>query len=222
MNLDPHDKDSVSRMLGKWVIEMSEMTALKWNDYDAMKSFISREKDTVRLPYDRNSKDFPRQSIIIGTVNPEHVGYLKDITGNRRYWITKFNGPVDLVGLEKHADQLWAEAVCCYKQEPLFLHGEAEMMQALEAQARMPEDPMKSSVAKWVRENSDTEVATTNDVLEWLGVPMKNISRADQSRIAQSLVEMGWQKEIKREGGVFSTMFRRPWRETIAKAVDNL
>jgi predicted P-loop ATPase len=210
MNLDPHEKDSISMMLGKWVIEMSEMTALRWHDANAMKSFITREKDTVRLPYERHAKDFPRQSIFIGTVNPEHVGYLNDITGNRRYWITKFNGPVDLMGLEKVADQLWAEAVQCYRQEPLFLRGEAELMQALEAQARMPEDPLKSNVVKWMRENPDTDVVTTNTVLEWLGVPMKSVNRADQSRIAQSLIEMGWQKEITREGGVFNTQFRRP------------
>lgn len=222
MNLDPHEKDSISMMLGKWIIEMSEMTALRWHDANAMKSFITREKDTVRLPYERHAKDFPRQSVFIGTVNPEHVGYLNDITGNRRYWITKFNGPVDLMGLEKAADQLWAEAVTCYKSEPLFLRGEAELMQALEAQARMPEDPLRANVVKWMRENVDTEVTTTNTVLEWLGVPMKNVNRSDQSRIAQALIEMGWEKEITRDGGVYNTQFRRPWRETIAKAVESL
>jgi hypothetical protein len=117
---------------------------------------------------------------------------------------------------------LWAEAVTCYKQEPLFLRGEAELMQALEAQARMPEDPVRSNVVKWIRENNETDVTTTNNVLEWLGVPMKNINRADQSRIAQALVEMGWEKEIVRDGGVFNTQFRRPMGEVMARAREEL
>ena len=150
-------------------------------------------------------------------MNPEHVGYLNDITGNRRYWITKFHGPVDLIGLENNADQLWAEALSCYKQEPLYLKGEAELMQALEAQARMPEDPLKSSVMKWVRDNNEVDVVATNEILEWMGVPMKNINRADQSRVAQSLVEIGWAKEVSREGGMWNTQFRRPQREILER-----
>ena len=222
MSLDPHDKDSINRMLGKWIIEMSELTALKWNDYDAMKSFISRETDTVRMPYDKHAKDFPRQSIFIGTVNPEHVGYLKDVTGNRRYWIVKFNGPVDMLGLEKDCDQLWAEAKMKYESEELCLRGEAEVLQALEAQARMPEDPLRANVVKWVRENGDIDVVSTNDILEWLGVPLKNVSRSDQSRIAQSLVEMGWEKEVKRDGAVYTTFYRRPLREIMEREAGKL
>jgi len=215
MQLDPHAKDSIAMMLGKWVIELSEMTALRWHDANSLKSFITREKDTVRLAYERHAKDFPRQSIFIGTVNPEHVGYLNDITGNRRYWIVRFNGQVDLVSLENDCDQLWAEARLRYEDEKPYLSGDAEKLQVLEAQARMPEDPMRSNVVRWVRDNPETMEITTDGILEYLGVPMKSINRADQSRIAQALVEMGWDKVIMRDSGVFTTKYRRPLREQL-------
>lgn len=213
MNLDPHAKDAIHMMLGKWIIELSEMTALRWHDANSLKSFITREKDTVRLSYERNAKDFPRQSIFIGTVNPEHVGYLNDITGNRRYWIVRFIGQVDLIGLEKDSDQLWAEARAVYEKEQLYLTGEAEQLQTMEAQARMPEDPMRGHVVRWVKENPEVLECTTETILEYLGVPMKSINRGDQSRIAQALIELGWDKKLHREQGIFATKYIRPLRD---------
>lgn len=213
MMLDPHQKDSIAMMLGKWVIELSEMTALKWADVNALRSFLTRPTDTVRLAYERHAKDFPRQSIFIGTVNPEHVGYLTDVTGNRRYWVVRFNGPVDLIGLENDCDQLWAEARAVYETEKLYLTGEAEQLQALETQARMPEDPMRKNVINWMKANTGVIETTTEDVLEYLGIPLKQVSRGDQSRIAQALIEMGWVKDVRRENGIFSTYYRKPLRE---------
>lgn len=218
MQLDPHAKDAIHMMLGKWVIELSEMTALRWADANALKSFITREKDTVRLSYERHAKDFPRQSIFIGTVNPEHVGYLNDITGNRRYWVVKFNGNVDLIRLENDCEQLWAEAKAVYAEERPYLSGEAEQLQALETQARMPEDPMRGNVVRWVRENPGVNEITTEEILEYLGVPMKSVTRADQSRIAQALIELGWDKKLHREQGIFATKYIRPLRDQL----DNL
>jgi predicted P-loop ATPase len=215
MNLDPHNKDSVSMMIGKWVIELSEMVALKWADANALKSFITREKDTVRLPYERHAKDFPRQSIFIGTVNPEHVGYLNDITGNRRYWIIRFSGAVDLVGLEDNCDQLWAEARALYETEKLYLEGEAEILQVQETQARMPEDPMRGNVIQWLKKNPEKENVSVEEVLDYIGIPMKSVTRADQSRIAQTLVEMGWERKRVYEDGVWTSLYVRPLRDRL-------
>ena len=220
MNLDPHSKDAVAMMLNKWIIELSEMTALRWADANALKSFITREKDTVRLSYERHAKDFPRQSILIGTVNPEHVGYLKDITGNRRYWIVRFNGAVDLRGLEDSADQLWAEARAMYATEKLFLTGEAETLQGLEAQARMPEEPMRLHVNRWIKENPDVDEVTPDRIMEYMGIPMKAMTRADQSRVAQALTELGWEKKLTRENGVFTTSYTKPVRDVIAAMME--
>ena len=216
MNLDPHSKDSVAMMLNKWIIELSEMTALRWADANALKSFITREKDTVRLAYERHAKDFPRQSIFIGTVNPEHVGYLKDITGNRRYWMVRFIGQVDLVGLENNCDQLWAEARAVYVKEKLYLEGEAEVLQAAEAQQRMPEEPMRINVNRWMKENPEATEVRTDTILEYIGTPMKSMTRADQSRVAQALTELGWEKKLERVDGVYYTSYTRPMRDQIA------
>lgn len=210
MNLDPHQKDSIAMMQGKWIIELSEMTALRWHDANALKSFISRGSDTARLAYERHAKDFARQSIFIGTVNPEHVGYLNDITGNRRFWIVPFFGMVDFVGLENVCDQLWAEAAAVYRSEPLFLSGESERLQCVEAAKRMPEDPMRGNVNKWVIDNPNVECTTAIQVLEYLGVPAKNIQKIDISRCGQNLVDLGWEKRVEKDGLNYVTRYYRP------------
>lgn len=222
MNLDPHAKDSVAMMLNKWIVELSELSALNWGDANALKSFLTREKDTVRLAYERHVKDFPRQSIFIATVNPEHVGYLKDVTGNRRYWMVRFNGPVELRRLEDDCNQLWAEARAVYAQERLYLEGEAEQLQICEAAQRMPEEPMRINVNRWVKENPGVIEVTTNDILQYVGIPAKHISRGDQSKVAQSLIELGWEKKITRDGGIFTTSYIKPMRDQIEMIMEGV
>jgi len=222
MNLDPHSKDAVAMMLNKWIIELSELSALNWGDTNALKSFITRDKDTVRLAYERHARDFARQSIFIATVNPEHIGYLKDVTGNRRYWIVRFSGMVDLVGLENAADQLWAEARAIYDKERLYLIGEAAELQALEAQMRMPEEPMRYHVNRWIKENPSVDEIRPEVILEYCGFPMKSVTRGDQSRIAQALTELGWMKNIVRDGAVFVTTYLKPERERLAQLMESI
>ena len=106
-------------------------------DIDKVKAFISRQDDKYRASFGRRVTPHPRQCIFIGTTNSEN-GYLRDITGNRRFW------PVD-VGenearlsvfddLPGQVDQIWAEAVMYWRLgEQLYLTGEAERL-ALEAQ----------------------------------------------------------------------------------------
>lgn len=209
MNLDPHSKDSVAMMQGKWVIELSEMVALKWADANALKSFITREKDTVRPAYARNAKDFHRQSIFIGTVNPEHIGYLHDVTGNRRFWIVNFPGNVNTRQLEDDCDQIWAEVVYRYRNEPLYLNPMEEQLQVIEARARMPEDPLRRHVAQYMKEHPEIEDFDIVDVMGYLSIPATRANKGDQSRIAQALADLGCVKKMVLKDGVWSSVFRK-------------
>ncbi|KKK65803.1 hypothetical protein LCGC14_2970460, partial [marine sediment metagenome] len=86
LSLNVHSPDTIDCMRNKWIIEVSEMECTRRADTQALKSFLTRRTDTVRLAYARTSKDFLRHNIFIGTFNPDTAGsYLKDMTGNRRY-----------------------------------------------------------------------------------------------------------------------------------------
>lgn len=136
---DLKDKDSMLNLQGKWLIELGELADVKRADYNQVKAYLVRRTDTVRPHYGRLKQDVPRQSVFIGTINEGQ--YLKDPTGNRRYWPVKV-GTCDVEGLKAVREQLFAEAMSIYRQsgEILMLSGEGNV-QATEAQdARRVDD----------------------------------------------------------------------------------
>jgi len=80
-----------------------------------------------RPSYGKVVESRPRQTVIIATVNGER-GYLRDVTGNRRFWVVKCRQkePVRKFSFtEAERDQIWAEARQLWKQgEKLYLEGD--------------------------------------------------------------------------------------------------
>lgn len=108
------EKDVVDAMQGFWFVEVEELSAMRKSDVESLKAFLSRTVDRVRPAYARNSQEFPRQCIFIGTVN--NSDYLTDSTGNRRYAPIAIDGEIDITKIDR--DQLFAEAVQLYKNDP--------------------------------------------------------------------------------------------------------
>ena len=140
---DMKDKTAAEKLQGYWILELGELAGIKKVDVETVKSFISRTDDKFRQSYGVNVESHPRNNIIVGSTNSES-GFLRDITGNRRFW------PVHVTGGGKfHAwdltevDQIWAEAIVKYRTgEELFLKGNVvaeayvQQQQAMEADDR--------------------------------------------------------------------------------------
>ena len=99
---------------GAWICEISELLALtKAKEVEAVKSYITRQNDNYRKPYERRVTDNPRKCIFIGTTNKSQ--FLTDKTGNRRFLpIETFNNGYDLFDKEEECRaeilQCWLEA----------------------------------------------------------------------------------------------------------------
>lgn len=105
---------AIENLAGKWVMEIPEMSAFtKAKDQEAIKAFISRQRDSYRKPYDRNTTELLRRCTFICTSND--LQPLVDKTGNRRYYpvICHCNG-YDIYDNEseirEYILQCWAEA----------------------------------------------------------------------------------------------------------------
>ena len=62
------DKEIYHRLNGHWICELSEMVATaNAKSIEEIKSFLSRDKDFLRMAYDRYGGDHPRQSVFAGT-----------------------------------------------------------------------------------------------------------------------------------------------------------
>jgi hypothetical protein len=105
--LNASSQKTIEQTQGKWIIEAAEMSGMRRADIEHVKAFLSRQVDRSRLAYGRLLTEQPRQSIVVGTTNSDK--YLKDLTGNRRFWPVK-TGTIDLDAIKKDRDQLWAEA----------------------------------------------------------------------------------------------------------------
>ncbi|MEG2365071.1 MAG: virulence-associated E family protein [Terrisporobacter sp.] len=155
---DMKDKSSAEKLQGYWILEMGELAGIKKVDVETVKAFITRTDDKFRQAYGVNVESHPRSNIIVGTTNSED-GFLRDITGNRRFW------PVHVRGKGKkrpwhltEVDQIWAEAIVKYKAgEDLSLEGEV----AIEAE-KMQKESMESDAREGIVMNYLDKLLPTN------------------------------------------------------------
>jgi len=118
LNVDLGDNAKVVEGLqGKIIAELGEMKAYNKSESSAMKAFLSRSEEQVRVAYAKNTMEYPRQSICIGTINDGE--YLKDPSGARRYWpmlVTKTKRDrIDNPAFKKEYPQIVGEAVHAYR-----------------------------------------------------------------------------------------------------------
>lgn len=189
------DKDTRMAFGRKWIIELAEIDSLSRRDAAQVKAFITTQVDTMRVPYGKLTRDYHRQSICIGTVNPNASGeYLVDPTGNRRYWPVRC-GVIDIEGLTEARAQLYAEAVVRYKaigSRALYLTGVAEAMARSEVKKREKTDPFESMLTEWFEANPDVEHATfTHLAINALGLTTANMTQKVRDRMLTSAAHLG-------------------------------
>ena len=140
---DLGSKDSAQDLPGKWIIELGELSAMGKSAVERIKGFIARSSDHYRPSYGRNSQDFPRGCIFIGSTNATSTS---DTTGNRRWWPVTV-GDIKLDALRQDVPQLWAEAVAAYKAgEEWWLDVDGEARAAEQQEQRAEVDPWEELV----------------------------------------------------------------------------
>lgn len=139
---DMKDKTAPEKLQGNIILEMGELAGLKKVDVETVKSFISRTDDKYRPSYGMTVESHPRQCIIVGSTNCES-GFLRDITGNRRFWPIRVGGySVKKAWQLTEVEQVWAETIIKYQAgDELFLKGEdAQMAFSQQADAMESDD----------------------------------------------------------------------------------
>lgn len=150
---DMNDKTAAEKLQGYWIIEIGELAGMKKADLDKVKAFISRVDDKYRASFGRRVTPHPRQCVFFGTTNSEN-GYLRDITGNRRYWNVKVTGEGKYKPWQMTPEivqQIWAEAAILAKAgEKLYLPPELEAFAQKEQRAAMEQDDREGLVLEYL------------------------------------------------------------------------
>ena len=150
---DMNDKTAAEKLQGYWIHEIGEMAGMRKAELEKVKAFVSRQDDKYRASFGRRVTPHPRQCIFFGTTNSEN-GYLRDITGNRRFWNVKVTGdgrmkPWDLG--QETVDQIWAEVIVLSNDgEELFLDHTLEDYARKEQSEAMEQDDREGLVARYL------------------------------------------------------------------------
>lgn len=142
---DTKDKTAAEKLQGYWILEIGELAGLKKAEVETLRSFLSRQNDIYRAAFGKRATPHLRQCVFFGTTNAES-GYLRDTTGNRRFWPVKTPGTGIRHSWELTQEdilQIWAEALVYVERgEKLYLdpsmdaYAKEEQREAMESDER--------------------------------------------------------------------------------------
>ena len=193
------EKDTVLKTKGKLIVEMADMAGWGDREKETVKQWMSVQTDEIRVPYGREMEKFPRQFILAGSTNESH--WLKDQTGNRRFWPVKC-GDIDIEALKRDREQLWAEAVHIYKtkavwwigrENPVWIKAEAEQ------DDRLLEDIWYHPIQQFVKTQN---FVTVKEILESMKIEVKDQTRKQQTQVSGVLKRLKFVSKKKRIGGI--------------------
>jgi len=200
------DPDTQMLLKGKAVAELSEMIASRHGDTDPLKGMLTARVDVYRRPYARAPESVPRTCVFGGSTN--EAQFLKDQTGNRRYWIVPVTGTMRLQDLERDLPQLLAQAVWFLEHgtpqdRQNWLTAEEEVMQEETAKSYEIEWTQFDGLDEWLeREVVPSKRFITRQEI-WKGLEFQTNQRGGntlQQALTKMMQERGW--ELGRRDGV--------------------
>jgi predicted P-loop ATPase len=192
-------KRFIEATAGKWIVEAGELKGMSRTDVASLKSCLSRQIDEARMSYDRKQTVNARQFIIIGTTN-ETDGYLRDPTGNRRFWPVRIER-IDIDTLRRDRDQLWAEASLAEAAgESIRLDPTLWEEATREQEAREAEDdplvPVLDRVLKgW------TGKLRVDDAYAIVGIEPGKATKDQIDRLGRAIRKIGFERRRRRFDG---------------------
>lgn len=198
------DDDKVfAKLQGHWIIEMSEMLATgNAKSIEEIRSFISRQKETYRTPYETQPKDRLRQCVFGGSSNT--LDFLPlDRAGNRRFLpVMIYPEKAEVHILEDEAAsreyllQVRAEAMTIYRSGEYSMKFSKEIQkQLVEVQKDfMPEDTEAGQIQGFLEHYTGNVVCSKQLFKEALGHAFEEPKRWQLHNINEIMntVVTGW------------------------------
>lgn len=187
---------------GMIIVEFAELAAINKSEIEVIKNFVTSQVDHVRGKYAHYYGDYPRTCSFIGTTNDET--FLKDPTGNRRWWPVKVASVIDTDLLRSVIRQLLGEAAHrVIAGEPWHVTNlEAHRQAAVIRQDSFQDDVWKDDcLAAFHRLKSEVTHIQTADILREMGLKIEQHSKQAETRINQIMRSSGYEyKQVKRNG----------------------
>jgi len=212
---DLDSKDSKMEIQKSWAIEVGEMTKVTKGGQDSVKQFLSHQEDNFRLPYGTEVMNFKRRCILIGTINPDGNEYLDDPTGARRFWpVTAYK--INIEGIKRDRNQLWAEAVQMLNDGVSWWldEGTEECKAVTEQQGlRTSGDIWEPLIAYEVSRGTNLDSNkgfSIREALVSLNITPDKMTKATKIRMGRVLSTMGMDSKRATRNGVKETFYFSP------------
>ncbi len=214
-------KDGQEQVQGLWLYEIAELANFGKAEIGLIKAFISGKVDRYRPSYGRVVESYARQCLLVGTTN--EATYLRDRTGNRRFWPVPVRHRIRITWLRKQRDQLLAEAFALYQQGVLYTPGykDEERLFVPMQESRLVEtavlsemthvltrEPTGSGIQSIV--NGLTNFVTISQLALALGVDAAKSNAALEGQIRSWLDHEGWQRMKRQINGARAWGYVRP------------
>lgn len=214
-------KEAQEQVQGLWLYEIAELTHFNKSEVGAIKAFITSKVDRYRVAYGSTVGSFARQCVLVGTTNENT--YLRDRTGNRRFWPIPVKNVIDTDWIIKRRDQLLAEAYELFKQgvaytpttdqeRRLFVPmQESRLVETgvvSELQSLLTRDPTPTASGQIV--NNLTGFVTMAQLTKALEVDPAKSTPALEAQIRAWLDHEGWQRVKKQVSGARAWGYVRP------------
>jgi predicted P-loop ATPase len=187
-------KDSLMVMRRAWIAEHAEMkTLLAARSEEEIKAGITRTVDEFRPPYGRTTVRVPRHTVFAGTTN--NTEFLRDPTGNRRYWPISVSRRIDIEKVREWRDQLWAEAVVAYRAGENWWLAPAEEQDLRDYQENFTRvDCWEDAIARYATAKAAQGLPVTvpGVLSEALDISKAHQDPKAEARVKATLERLGW------------------------------
>lgn len=113
--VNPESDDSVRKVLKYQLVELGEIESTLRADVNKLKNFITEKTFAFRKQYSDYVEDNKRHTVLCGTCNSDE--FLKDETGDRRYWVIPIVGINFEILNNIDLELLWAEVYMLFQEE---------------------------------------------------------------------------------------------------------
>lgn len=109
------DKDSQIALATNLFVNMDELATLSKVEINGLKSFLSKDKVNVRLPYDSRTTIRPRRANFIGSTNKDE--FLNDETGSVRWLCFELTEKINFAYKDEiDVNNIWRQAYTLFKE----------------------------------------------------------------------------------------------------------
>jgi hypothetical protein len=198
------DEDARARLMrGALMVELGELSGLRSREIETIKAWITRSKEDWVPKYQEYAVTLQRRCVIQGTSNPTDL--LDDPTGARR-WLPMACGEVDVEGIARDRDQLWAEALVLFTAGGVEWQKAQALAEGVHDEYRVT-DTWEDAIERWL-ETPDLDGSlpgadgfNTHDVLtQALCFREHAVKRADEARAAKVLRALGFCQKVRKDG----------------------